>query len=115
VLENRALRKIFGPKRDEVTGEWRKLRSEGLNDLYCLQNNIPVIKLRRLRLAGHVARVRERKRVCRVTWKTGGGCKVLCKRTLKKLGVGLYWIDLAENTDRWGGAVVNAVMKLRVV
>jgi hypothetical protein len=73
VFENRKLRKIFGPKRDEVIGDCRKLRNERLSDLYCLQNNIPVIKLRRLRLAGHVARVGERKGVYRVTWKTGEG------------------------------------------
>ena len=89
MFENRALRKIFGPKRDEVTEEWRKPRNEGLNDLYCLQNNIRVIKLRRLRLSGHVACVGERKRIYRVTWKTGGGWKVLCKRTFKKCDEGL--------------------------
>jgi hypothetical protein len=89
VFENRALRKMFGPKRDEVTGDWRKQHNEGLNDLYCLQNNIPVIKLRRLRSARHVARVGKRKRVYRVTWKTGGSWKVLCKRTFKKWGEGL--------------------------
>ena len=50
------LRRIFGPKRDEVTGEWRKLHNEELNDLYASLNIFRVIKLRRMRWAGHVAR-----------------------------------------------------------
>jgi len=54
VFENRVLGRIFGPKRDEVTGEWRKLRNEELNNLYCSPNIVRVIKLRRMRLAGHV-------------------------------------------------------------
>ena len=49
--------RIFGPKRDKVTGEWRKLHNEELNDLYCSPNIVRVIKLRRMRWAGHVARV----------------------------------------------------------
>jgi hypothetical protein len=60
VFENRALRRIFGPKRDEVTGEWRKLHNEELNDLYSLPNIVSVIESRRLRWAGHVARMGER-------------------------------------------------------
>jgi len=54
VLENRVLRRIFGPKRDEVTGEWRKLHNE-LNNLYSSPNIVRVIKSRRMRRAGHVA------------------------------------------------------------
>jgi len=57
VFENRVLRKIFGPKRDEVRGEWRKLHKEELNDLYCSLNIVRVIKSRRMRWAGHVARM----------------------------------------------------------
>jgi len=64
--ENRVLRRIFGPKRDEVTGEWRKLHSEELNDLYCSSNIVRVIKSRRMRWAGHVARMGERRGVYRV-------------------------------------------------
>ena len=67
VFGNRGLRKIiFGPKRDEVTEEWRKLRNEELNDLYSLPNIIKVIKLRRMRWMGHVAQMRERRGVYRI-------------------------------------------------
>ena len=55
VFESRVLRRIFGAKRDEVTGEWRKLHNEELNDLYCSPNIFRVIKSRRMRLAGHIA------------------------------------------------------------
>jgi len=57
VFENRLLRRILGSKRDEVTGEWRKLHYEELNDLYYLPNIVRVIKSRRMRWAGHVARM----------------------------------------------------------
>jgi len=57
VFENRVLRRIFGPKRDEVTGDWRKLHNEKLYDLYSSPNIVRVIKSRRMRWAGHVARM----------------------------------------------------------
>jgi hypothetical protein len=57
VFENRVLRKIFAPKRDEVTGGWRKLYYEKLHDLYSSPSIIRIIKLRRMRWAGHVARI----------------------------------------------------------
>jgi len=63
VFENRVLRRIFGPKRDEVTGEWRKLNNEKLNDPYCSPNIVRVIKSRRMRWAGHVVRMGERRGV----------------------------------------------------
>jgi hypothetical protein len=59
VFENMVLRKIFGPMRDEVRGEWRRLRNEELNDLYSSPNIVRVIKSRRIRWAGHVARMGE--------------------------------------------------------
>jgi hypothetical protein len=59
VFENRVLRRVFGPKRDEVTGEWSKLHNEELNDLYSLPNIVWVVKLRRMGWAGHVARMGE--------------------------------------------------------
>jgi len=55
MFENRVLRRVFGPKRDEVTGEWRKLHNEELNDLYSLPNIVRVVKSRRIGWAGHVA------------------------------------------------------------
>jgi hypothetical protein len=66
VFENRVLRRVFGPKTDEVTGEWRKLHNEELNDLYSLPNIVRVVKSRRLRWAGHVARMGEGRGVHRV-------------------------------------------------
>jgi len=66
VFENRALRKIFGPKRGEVTEDWRKLHSEELNDLYSSPNFVRVIKARRMRWAGLVAHMGERRGAYRV-------------------------------------------------
>ena len=66
MFDNTVLRRIFGPKKDEVTGEWRKLHNEELNDLYCSPDIVRVIKSRRMRWAGYIARVRERKGVYRV-------------------------------------------------
>jgi hypothetical protein len=61
VFENRVLRRIFGQKKDEVTGGWRKLHNEELHGLYCSPSIIRVIKARRMRWAGHVARMGEAK------------------------------------------------------
>ena len=66
VFENRVLWRIFGPKRDKVTGEWRKLHNEELNDLYSSTNIVQAIKSRRMRWAGHVACVGESRGVYRV-------------------------------------------------
>jgi hypothetical protein len=67
VFENRVLRVIFGPKRDEGTGEWRKLQNEELHDLHSSPNIVRVMKLRRMRLARHVARLGRRK-ACTGFW-----------------------------------------------
>ena len=66
MFENRVLRRIFGPKCDEVAGECRKIHNEELNDLYCSPNIFRVIKSRRVRWAGHVARMGERRGIYRV-------------------------------------------------
>jgi hypothetical protein len=67
VFENKGLRRIFGPRRDEVTGEWRRLHNEELTDLYSSPNIVRVIKSRRMRWAGHVARMDE-ERECIGSW-----------------------------------------------
>jgi len=66
VYVNMVLRRIFGPRRDEVTGEWRRLHNEELNDLYSSPNIVPVIKSRRMRWAGHVARMGEERGAYRI-------------------------------------------------
>ena len=66
VFENRVLRRVFGPKRDDVTGEWRKIHNEELSDLCSLPNIVWVVKSRRMRWAGHVARMGQGRGVHRV-------------------------------------------------
>jgi hypothetical protein len=124
VFENRVLRRIFGPKRDEVTGEWRRLHSEDLNDLYSSPNIIQEIKSRRMRWAGHVACMGEGRGAYRSLVGRSEGRRPLgrpsrrwkdyIKMHLKEVGwEGMDWIDMAQDTDRWR-ALVNAVMNLGV-
>jgi hypothetical protein len=124
VFENRVLRRIFMPKRDEVTGEWRKLHNEKLNDLYCSPNTVRVIKSRRMRWAGHVARMGERRGVYRVLMGKPEGKRPLgrprrrwednIKMYFQEVGFrGMDWIELAQDKDRWW-AFLTAVMNLRV-
>jgi hypothetical protein len=70
VFENRVLRRIFGPKRDKVTGEWRKLHNEELRNLYSSPNIIRQTKSRRMKWAGHVARVGEERKVYKFWWES---------------------------------------------
>jgi hypothetical protein len=123
VFENRVLRRIFGPKRDEVTEEWRKLHNE-LNGLYFLSNTVRVIKSRRLRWAGHVARMGEGRNVYRVLVGKPEGKRPLGRSRrrwednivmdLLEVGCGCEdWIGLAQDRDRWR-AFVSAVRNLRV-
>ena len=124
MFENRVLRVIFGSKRDEVTGEWRKLHNEELNDMYCSPNIIRVIKARRIRWAGHVARMGERSGVRRVLVGRPESKRPLgrprrrwnnnIKMDLQEVGCGgMDWIDLTQDKGRWR-ALVKAVMNLRV-
>jgi len=122
VLENRVLRRILGSKRDEVTGEWRKLHNEELYDLYCSPNIVRVIKSRRMRWAGHVTRMEgERRAYIRFLWGNLRERDHLedpdvdgFKMDLQEVGCGgMNWIELAQNRDRWR-ALVNVVMNLRV-
>jgi hypothetical protein len=124
VFENGVLKRIFGPKRDEVTGEWRKLHNEKLNDLYSSPNSVRVIKLRRMRWAGHVARMGERRGACRVLVGKPEGKRLLgrhkciwednIKMDFGEVGcAGMDWIDQAQDRDRWR-ELVNAVVNLRV-
>jgi hypothetical protein len=66
VFENRVLRRLFGPKRDEVTGDWRKLHNEELHNLYSSPNVIRIIKSRKMRWAGHVVRMGELRNAYRI-------------------------------------------------
>jgi hypothetical protein len=91
VFENWVLRGVFGGRRDEVTGEWRKLHNEELNDLYCAPNIVRVIKSRRMRWAGHVERLWEGRGVCRVLVGKREGKRPMGKSKLR-LGILLSWI-----------------------
>jgi hypothetical protein len=123
VFENRVLRKIFGPKREE-DGSWRKLHNDELHDLYSLPNIVRVIKSRRMRWAGHVARMGEGRGVYRFLVGRPEGKRPLgrprlrwkddIKRDLREIGIDVAnWIQLAQDRVQWW-AFVNTVMNLRV-
>jgi hypothetical protein len=105
VFENRVLRRIFGPKRDEATGEWRRLHNEELSDLYPPPNIILVIKSRRMKWAGHVARVGEKRCAYRILEGRLEGRQPFgiprhrwednIKMDLQNVGWGMDWIELA--------------------
>jgi len=115
VFENKVLRRIFGPRRDEVMGDWRRLHDEELNDLYSSPNIVRVIKSRRMRWAGYVACMGEERGIYRVLVGKLEGSRPLGRPRCR-------WVDLQEvgcGHKDWprietGGVLVSAVMNLRV-
>jgi hypothetical protein len=104
VFEYRVLRRIFGPKRDEATGEWRKLHNEELNDRYYSPNIFRVIKSRRMRLAGHVARMLERRDVYR-DLQGKPGTKIPLGKHRHRWGIILRWIFRNWDVGVWTGSI----------
>jgi hypothetical protein len=124
VSENRVLRRVFGTRKVEVTGEWGKSHNEELNELYSLPNIVRVVKPRRMRWAGHVARMGEERGVHRVLVGKPEGKRPLgrprrrwennIKMDVQEVGGDCGdWIELAKDRDGWR-ALVSTVKKLRV-
>jgi hypothetical protein len=125
VFEYKVLRRIFGPKRDEVMGQWIKLHNGELHNLYSSPDIIRQIKSKRMRWAGHVTCMGEGRNVYRVLVGKHEGKRPLgrprrrwedgIKMDLREMGWGgVEWIHVAQDRDRWR-AVVNAVMNPRVL
>ena len=125
MFENMVLRRIFGPRRDEVTGEWRRLHNKELNDLYSSPNIVWVIKSRRMRWAGNVAHMGEERGVYRVLLGKLDGRKQVgrprhrwvdnIRMDVQEVGCGFMdWTGLAQDRDSWW-TLVSAVMNLWVL
>jgi hypothetical protein len=117
-------RRIFGPKRDEVTGGWLQLHNDDLHNLYSYPSIIRMMKSRKMGWTGHVARMGEKGNAYRILvgkpegriplGRTGSRWMDNIKMDLKEIGWdGMDWIDLAQGRDQWR-ALVNTAMNLRV-
>jgi hypothetical protein len=124
MFENRVLRRMFGPKRDGVTGEWRKPHNEELHNLYSLSSIIRIFRSRRMRWMGHVEQMGEKRIVYRLLVGKPQGKRPLGgprRRWIGNVKMGLLeiafivveWIGLAQVRYRWR-ALVNVVLNLRV-
>jgi len=124
VFENMVLRTIFGPRSDEVTGEWRRLHNEEINDLYSSPNIVRVKKSRRLRWVGHVAGMGVERGAYRILVGKPEGKRPLgrprrrwvdnIRMDLQEVGCGyMDWMGLAQDKDRWR-TLASAVINLRV-
>jgi hypothetical protein len=120
VSENRVLRRIFGPKGDEVTGGWRKLPSEELHDLYSSPSIIRIMKSKRMKWAGHAARMGEKRNVCRLLEGKPEGKRLLERprpRWMDNIKIdpveiewdGVDWIDLAHDRNKWTDLVMSII------
>ena len=124
MFENRVLSRTSGPKRNEVAREWIKLHNEEINDLYSSPNIVRVIKSRKIRWAGHVACMGEKRGLYRVLVGKPEGKRPLGRprrrwedninADLQEVGCGVVdWMELAQDSDRWW-ALENAVINLQV-
>jgi hypothetical protein len=124
IIENRVLRRIFGPKRDGVTGGWIKLHNEKLHNLYSSPSIIRIVKSRWMKWAGQVEQMGEKRNVYRLLVRKPEGKRPLgrprrrwidnIKMDILQIGMNVVdWIRLAEDRYRWR-ALVNSVMNLRV-
>jgi hypothetical protein len=122
--ENRVLRRISGPKREKVARGWRRLHSEELHNLYVSPNTIRIIKSRRMRWAGHVAHMTEKRNACNISVGKPQGKRLLrrhknswednIRMDFKGVGwEGVNWMHLSQDRDQWR-AVVNMVVDLPV-
>jgi hypothetical protein len=124
MFEDRVLRRTFGPKRDEMSGDWGKLHNEELHNLYTSPNIIRTMKSRRIRWAGHVAPMGEKRKAYKISVGKPEGKTSLRRRSRswvdnikidrREIGWGgMNWMDVVQDRDHWR-AFVNTAVNLRV-